>query len=71
MGIPGTIVCVDCGGTCHRSPLGAPETGWRVGDVVTYRCRECADVWYVELDAVVRFHVLGVARTPPPSDPGP
>lgn len=51
MGIPGTIVCVDCGGTCHRWPPGPPELGWRAGDVVTYRCPDCADVWYVELDA--------------------
>ena len=71
MGIPGTIVCVDCGGTCHRSPLGAPELGWRAGDVVTYRCRECADVWYVELDAEDVEPDDGAARTPPPSDRGP
>ena len=51
MGVPDTIVCVDCGGTSHRSPLGAPELGWQAGDVVTYRCRDCADVWYVELEA--------------------
>lgn len=44
------IVCVDCGGTCHRSPLD-PELGWQVGDVVTYRCRDCADVWYLEITA--------------------
>lgn len=45
-----TIVCVDCGGTCHRSPFGSPELGWQAGDVVSYRCRDCADVWYVEVD---------------------
>lgn len=40
---------MDCGGTCRRSPLGEPELGWQAGDVVTYRCADCADVWYVEV----------------------
>lgn len=31
-------------------PLEPPELGWRPGDVVTYRCCDCADVWYVEID---------------------
>ena len=42
------IVCVDCGGPCSRL-TGDPELGWEVGDVVAYRCRDCADVWYLEL----------------------
>jgi hypothetical protein len=45
-----TIVCVDCGGTCHRLPFEDPEDGWYVGDVVTYRCVDCADVWYLEVE---------------------
>ena len=49
--VPDTITCVDCGGTCRRVPLEPPELGWRPGDVVTYRCRECLDVWYLEVDA--------------------
>jgi hypothetical protein len=44
-----TIVCVDCGGTCHRVPLEPPELGWSTGDVVTYRCVDCADLWYLEV----------------------
>jgi hypothetical protein len=44
-----TIVCVDCGGMCFRLPLEAPELGWEVGDIVTYRCRDCADMWYLEV----------------------
>lgn len=48
--VPATLVCVDCGGTCHRLPFEPPELGWRVGDVVTYRCVDCLDMWYVELD---------------------
>lgn len=39
-----TIVCVDCGGTCHR--LTPPfEDGPRPGDVVAYRCADCLDRW--------------------------
>ena len=44
------IVCVDCGGECQRLPLEPGELGWQLGDVVTYRCRDCADVWYVEVE---------------------
>lgn len=45
-----TIVCVDCGGACTRLPFEAPELGWQVGDLVTYRCADCADMWYLEVD---------------------
>lgn len=50
MAVADTIQCVDCGGTCHRMPLEAPELGWEVGDVVAYRCAECNDMWYLELE---------------------
>lgn len=50
MAVADTICCVDCGGTCSRVPIDAPEQGWRVGDVVSYRCHDCADVWYLEVD---------------------
>jgi hypothetical protein len=43
-----TIMCVDCGGPCGRLTA-APEFGWQVGDVVAFRCRDCNDVWYLEL----------------------
>ena len=49
VGVADRIVCVDCGGTCHRTPLDAPDAGWQAGDVVTYRCGDCADVWYLEV----------------------
>lgn len=42
--LPDTIVCVDCGGTCHRMTL-ALEGGDAVGDIVTYRCEDCLDRW--------------------------
>ena len=42
--LPDTIVCVDCGGVCHR--LDHPmEGGDEPGDVVTYRCEDCLDRW--------------------------
>ena len=28
---------------------GAEADGWEEGDVVTYRCTGCADVWYLEV----------------------
>ncbi|MGH8990758.1 MAG: hypothetical protein ACRDZ7_04440 [Acidimicrobiia bacterium] len=50
MAVADTITCVDCGGTCYRLPFEPPELGWQAGDIVTYRCRDCADVWYLEVD---------------------
>ena len=50
MPVADTIVCVDCGGTCHRLTQD-PELGWAVDDVVAYRCADCLDVWYLELTA--------------------
>jgi hypothetical protein len=44
------ITCVDCGGSCGRLTHD-PEFGWQVGDVVAYRCADCLDVWYLELEA--------------------
>lgn len=51
MPVPDTIVCVDCGGSCQRMPIEPPELGWAEGDVVAYRCRDCADMWYLEVSA--------------------
>lgn len=42
--LPDTIVCVDCGGVCHR--LTPPFIdGGEVGDLVSYRCSDCLDRW--------------------------
>ena len=38
---PETIVCVDCGGTCHL--LAHPETEFGPGDPVAYRCADGMD----------------------------
>ncbi len=48
MGAPDQIVCVDCGGCCHRLSY-APEEGFAPGDVVAYRCSDCRDRWDIEL----------------------
>jgi hypothetical protein len=50
MPVADTIICVDCGGSCQRIPDEPPELGWQPGDVAVYRCRDCADAWYVEVD---------------------
>ncbi len=40
--VPEQIVCVECGGTCHR--LGhPPDEGYEPGDWVAYRCGDCMD----------------------------
>ena len=49
MPVAETIVCVDCGGTCHRLTKD-PELGWEAGDIVAYRCADCLDAWYLELE---------------------
>jgi hypothetical protein len=50
MAVAETIECVDCGGRCHRMPHEPPELGWEVGDVVAFRCSDCADMWYLEIE---------------------
>jgi hypothetical protein len=51
---PESIVCVDCGGTCHL--LTRPfveengEVGFQAGDIVAYRCEDCLDRWDIELE---------------------
>lgn len=42
--LPENIVCVDCGGVCHRLALPA-EDGDQPGDVIAYRCEDCLDRW--------------------------
>jgi hypothetical protein len=45
---PERIICVDCGGTCHRLSY-EPEDGFEAGDIVAYRCEDCLDRWDLEL----------------------
>lgn len=46
---PDRIDCIDCGGECGRLTAD-PELGWAVGDLVTYRCRDCGDRWELVVD---------------------
>ena len=46
---PETIVCVDCGGTCHLLSHPPPDEEFEPGDVVAYRCSDCVDQWDVVL----------------------
>ena len=47
--VPETIVCVDCGGTCHLLSTPPPDEPFEPGDVVAYRCEDCMDRWDVVL----------------------
>jgi hypothetical protein len=40
-----TIVCVDCGGTCHLLTTPPEDDVWLAGDIVAYRCEDCRDRW--------------------------
>lgn len=51
MGIPETIVCVDCGGVCSLITYADPDEGFQPGDIVAYRCRDCLDRWDIEIEA--------------------
>jgi hypothetical protein len=47
--VPDTIVCVDCGGVCHRLTHPPPDEPFAPGDLVAYRCEDCLDRWDVEM----------------------
>ncbi|MCP3853421.1 MAG: hypothetical protein GY745_22735 [Actinomycetia bacterium] len=51
MSIPQTIVCVDCGGTCHLLVERPPDYPWEPGDVAAYRCVDCLDRWDMVIEA--------------------
>jgi len=40
METPEWIVCVECGGTAHRSSY-TPHEGFEPGDVIAYACEDC------------------------------
>ncbi len=41
------IDCIDCGGRCHLMVTWAEDDVPIAGDVVTYRCEDCLDMWYL------------------------
>lgn len=44
-----SISCVDCGGEARLISLPREDGLWFVGDIVSYRCRDCLDRWDIEL----------------------
>lgn len=44
-----SISCVDCGGEARLITLPREDGQWFVGDIVSYRCRDCLDRWDIEL----------------------
>ncbi len=46
---PETIICVDCGGTCHLISFLDEDAPPEPGVVVAYRCEDCLDGWYLEV----------------------
>lgn len=50
MSIATVIVCVDCGGRAHLVQPLDPENLPVPGDVLTYRCEDCADRWDLVVD---------------------
>ena len=47
MEIDRLIDCIDCGGRCHLMVTWADDDQRIPGDVVTYRCEDCLDMWYL------------------------
>jgi predicted nucleic acid-binding Zn ribbon protein len=44
------IVCVDCGGRAHLVQALDPENLPEAGEILTYRCEDCADRWDLVVD---------------------
>lgn len=51
MSIQTIIVCVDCGGRAHLVQALDPEAMPEPGDILTYRCEDCADRWDLVVEA--------------------
>ena len=41
------IDCIDCGGRCHLTTTWEHGERPYPGDVLTYRCEDCNDMWYL------------------------
>jgi hypothetical protein len=50
MTIATVIVCVDCGGRAHLVQPLDPDHLPEAGDILTYRCEDCADRWDLVVD---------------------
>ena len=47
MNIDQVIDCIDCGGRCHLTTTWDYDERPYPGDVLTYRCEDCSDMWYL------------------------
>jgi DNA-directed RNA polymerase subunit RPC12/RpoP len=45
-----TIVCVECGGTCHLLTQWPPDDPPVPGDIAAYRCADCVDRFDIVLE---------------------
>lgn len=50
MKMPETIACMECGGVAHALVRYAPDAAPEPGDIVPYRCADCAERWDVVLE---------------------
>ena len=44
------IVCIDCLGPAYLLSSIGPEDVVEVGDIISYRCRDCNDRWDIVAD---------------------
>lgn len=44
-----SITCVDCGGPAYLVSTWPEDDPPQPGDIMRYRCRDCLDMWYLEL----------------------
>ena len=47
--VPERIDCIDCGGPAFLVTRLDDEDPVGPGDILSYRCRDCLDQWYLEI----------------------
>ncbi|MGI8791569.1 MAG: hypothetical protein ACR2H3_00015 [Acidimicrobiales bacterium] len=47
--VPAQIHCIDCGGDAFLLTRMDDEYVPQPGDIISYRCRDCLDQWYLEI----------------------
>ena len=50
MHVDQTIDCIDCGSICHLLSYPDENGEFNKGEIVSYRCEDCLDCWYLVLD---------------------
>lgn len=41
------IDCIDCGSPCHLLSYPDEDGEYHPGEIVSYRCEDCLDCWYL------------------------